>query len=79
MTKTSRKWRDKKINKIKGYRKIHNSILGIITGMMAVFFLLSILSADNINKNIVLMFGISTIWLVLFGYANSLEHIEEGD
>lgn len=79
MTKTSRKWRDKKINKIKGYRKIHNSILGIITGMMAVFFLLSILSADNINKNIVLMFGISTIWLVLFGYANNLEHIEEGD
>jgi hypothetical protein len=25
------------------------------------------------------MFGISTIWLVLFGYANNLEHIEEGD
>lgn len=79
MTKTSRKWRDKKINKIKGYRKIHNSILGIITGMMAVFFLLSILSADNINKNIVLMFGVSTVWLILFGYANNLEHVEEGD
>jgi hypothetical protein len=79
MTKTSRKWRDKKINKQKGYIKIHNSILAIITGVMAVFFLLSILSADNINRNIVLMFAISTIWLILFGYANNLDCVEVGD
>lgn len=79
MTKTSRQWRDKRINKQKGYRKIHNSILGVITGVMAVFFLLSILSADNINKNIVLMFAVSIIWLILFGYANNLEHLEVGE
>lgn len=76
MTKTSRKWRDKKINKIKGYRKIHNSILRGIAGMMAVFFLLSILSIDNINKNVILIFTVSGIWLVLFCYANDLDHIE---
>lgn len=79
MTKTSRKWRDKKINKQKGFKKIHNSILGGITGVMVVFFLLAILSADNINRNIVLMFAISTIWLILFGYSNNLEHLEEGE
>jgi hypothetical protein len=79
MTKTSKKWRNKRINKNKRVIKIHNSILRGITGMMAVFFLLAILSFDNINKNIVLMFGISTIWLVLFGYANNLEHIEESE
>lgn len=77
MTKSQRAWRDKKINKQKGYRKIHNLILGTITGIMTVFFLLAILSVDNINRNIVLMFAISTIWLILFGYANNLEHIEE--
>lgn len=79
MTKSQRAWRDKRINKIKGYRKIHNSILRGITGMMAVFFLLAILSADNVNKNVILMFAISTVWLMLFGYANNLDHIEEGD
>lgn len=79
MTKTSKKWRNKRINKNKRVIKIHNSILRGITGMMAVFFLLAILSFDNINKNIVLMFAISTIWLVLFGYANNLDHIEEGE
>ena len=79
MTKTSRKWRDKKINKIKGYKKIHNSILRGITGMMAVFFLLSILSIDSLNKNVLLMFAVSTVWLILFGYANNLDHIEEGE
>ena len=79
MTQTSRKWRDKKINKIQGYKKIHNSILGIITGVMAVFFLLSILSMDNVNKNVVLMFAVSTIWISIFIYANNLEHIEEGE
>ena len=79
MTKTSRKWRDKRINKIKGYKKIHNFILVTITGIMTVFFLLSILSADNVNKDVILMFAISTIWFVLFGYANNLDHIEVGD
>ena len=79
MTQTSRKWRDKKINKIKGYKKIHNLILGTITGIMAVFFLLSILSIDNVNKNVILMFAVSAIWLMLFGYANNLDHIEEGE
>ena len=79
MTKSQRRWRDKRIKRIKGYKKIHNSILGGITGVMVVFFLLAILSADNINRNIVLMFAISTIWLMLFGYANNLDHIEEGD
>lgn len=79
MTKTSRAWRDKKIKKIKGYRKIHNSILGLITGVMAVFFLLSLLSLDNVNKYVVLMFVISFTWLSLFAHANNLDHIEEGE
>ena len=79
MTRTSRKWRVKKNKKIKGYKKIHNLILGTITGIMAVFFLLSISSADNVNKDVILMFGISLTWLLLFGYANNLEHLEEGD
>ena len=79
MTKTSRKWRDKKINKKKRVIKIHNSILRGIAGMMAVFFLLSLLCLDNVNKNVILLFAISTIWLILFGYANNLDRIEEGD
>ena len=79
MTKTSRKWRDKRINKIKGCKKIHNLILVIVTGIMTVFFLLSILSADNLNNKVILMFAISITWLVLFGYANNLEHIEVGE
>lgn len=79
MTKTSKKWRDRRVNKIKGYKKIHNFILVTITGIMTVFFLLSILSADNLNNKVILMFAISTTWLVLFGYANNLEHIEVGE
>ena len=78
MTKTSRKWRDKKINRIRGYRKIHNSILGVITGVMAVFFLMP-LCAMEINKDVALLFTMSAIWLSLFVYANNLEHIEEGE
>ena len=76
MTKTSRKWRDRRLKKIKGYKKIHNLFLGISNGIMTVFFLLSLLSADNVNKNVILMFAISTIWISLFAYANNLE---EGD
>lgn len=79
MTRSQRAWRDKRINKIKGYRKIHNSILGFVTGVMAVFFLLSILSIDNINQYVLLMFSISLIWLSLFAYANDLGHITEGE
>ena len=79
MTKTSRKWRDRRINKIKGYKKIHNFILVTITGIMTVFFLLSILSLDNVNNDVILLFAISTVWLLLFGYANNLDHIEVGD
>ena len=79
MTKTSRRWRDKRINKIKGYKKIHNFILVTITGIMTVFFLLSILSLDNLNNDVILLFAISTVWLLLFGYANNLDHIEVGD
>ena len=79
MTKSQRRWRDKRIKRIKGFKKIHNSILGGITGVMVVFFLLSIASLDNINKNVILMFGISLTWLLLFGYANNLEHVEVGE
>ena len=79
MTRTSRKWRVKKNTKIKGYKKIHNLILGSITGIMTVFFLLSILSIDHVNKDVILMFGISLTWLLLFGYANNLDCVEEGD
>ena len=78
MTRTQRRWRDKKLKKIRVYRKIHNSILGAITGVMAVFFLLS-LCAMEVNKDVVLMFTVSTIWLLLVVYANDLDHIEEGD
>jgi hypothetical protein len=72
MTKTSRKWRYKRVNKIRVINKIHNSILGGITGMMAVFFLLSILAIDNLNKYVVLAYCISLAWLSLVAYSNSL-------
>ena len=79
MTKTSRKWRDKKLKKLKGYRKLHNVALSFNAGLMLVIFLLSILSADNVNKNVILMFVVSVTWLAIFGYANNLEHLEEGE
>ena len=79
MTRTSRKWRNRRLNKIKGYKKIHNIVLSLITGLMFVFFLLSILSLDHVNKDVILMFGISMTWLLLFGYANNLEHVEVGE
>lgn len=68
MTKTSRKWRDKKLNKIRVYKKLHNSILGGITGVMAVIFLLTLCS--DINRYTLIMFGISVVWLGLVLYAN---------
>lgn len=78
MTKTSRQWRDKKIRRIRVINKIHNSVLGGITGMMAVFFLLP-LGAIEINKDVILMFLMSTIWLSLFIYANNFDCVEVGD
>lgn len=79
MTKTSKKWRVKKNNKNKRVNKIHNSILGLITGVMAVFFLLSISSADNLNITVISMFVVSTIWISIFTYANNFEYLEEGE
>jgi hypothetical protein len=79
MTRTSKQWRTKRRNKIKGYKKIHNLILGGITGIMTVFFLLSLLCVDNLNKNILLVFVVSAVWLLIFSYANNLEHIEESE
>lgn len=78
MTKTQRRWRDKKINRKRVYIKIHNSILRGITGMMAVFFLLP-LGAMEVNKDVILMFGMSSIWLTLFVYANNLDCVEVGE
>lgn len=69
MTKTSRTWRDKKLNKIRGYRKLHNSILGGITGVMVVIFLLTLCS--DINRYTLTMFGVSVIWIGLFMKANN--------
>ena len=68
MTKTSRKWRDKKLNKIRVYKKLHNSILGGITGVMVVIFLLTLCS--DINRYTLIMFGVSVVWLGLVLYAN---------
>ena len=78
MTKTQRRWRDKKLKKIRVYRKIHNSILGGITGMMAVFFLLP-LGANEVNKDVILMFAMATIWLSVFICANNFDCVEAGD
>ena len=69
MTKKSRTWRDKKLNKIRGYRKLYNSILGAITGVMAVIFLLTLCS--DINRYTLTMFGVSVIWIGLFMKANN--------
>ena len=68
MTKTSRKWRDKKLNKIRVYRKLHNSILGGITGVMAVIFLLTI--SSEVNRYTLVVFGVSVVWLGLVMKAN---------
>ena len=72
MTKSSKKWRNKRRKQIRGYRKIHNLFLGVITGVMAVFFLLS-LCAMEVNKDVILMFLMSTLWLSLFIYVNDFE------
>ena len=77
MTKTSRKWRDKRVNRIRVINKIHNSILGVVTGMMAVFFLLALCSIDNVNKYVIADYCISFTWLSLVIYSNNVEVGEE--
>jgi hypothetical protein len=74
MTKTQRRWRDKKLKRIRVIRKIHNSILRGITGMMAVFFLLSLCAMDNANKYVIAIYCISFTWLSIVIYANNLDH-----
>ena len=78
MTRTSRKWRDKRNKRIRVYIKIHNIVLSVITGLMFVFFLLP-LCANELNKDVLLMFALATIWLTLFIYANELDCVKEGD
>lgn len=73
MTKKSRTWRDKKLNKIRVYRKLHNSILGAITGVMVVFFLLALCSIDNVNKYVIASYCISFTWVSLVIYSNNME------
>ena len=77
MTKTSRKWRDKRVKKIRVINKIHNSILRGITGMMVVFFLLALCSIDNVNKYVIASYCISFVWLSLVIYSNNVEVGEE--
>ena len=77
MTKTSRKWRHKRVKRIRVINKIHNSILGAITGVMAVFFLLSILALDHVNNYVILTFCITLTWLSLVIFSNNMEVGEE--
>jgi hypothetical protein len=79
MTKSQRAWRDKKIKKIRVYKKIHNSILGGITGMMVVFFLLALCAMDNVNIYVIAGYFISFTWILIVVYANNLDHVEEGE
>lgn len=78
MTKTSKAWRVKRLKRIRVINKIHNLILAIIAGIMTVFFLLS-LCAIEVNKQVLLMFAISTIYLMLFCKANNLFSVEAGE
>lgn len=68
MTETQIRWRLKKINKIRVINKIHNLVLGAITGLMTVFFLMTLCA--ELNKYSILIFIISVIWLSIFTYAN---------
>lgn len=80
MTKTSRRWRDKKINRRRVINKIHNVGLSVITGLMFVFFLLSLCSIDNLNKYVIASYCISFTWLLIFTYANDLKiYLEIGE
>lgn len=79
MTRTARQWRDKRIKKIRVINKLHNSILGGITGAMAVIFLLALCSIDNVNKYVIASYCISFIWLSLVIYSNNMGCVEEGE
>ena len=76
MTVTSKKWRVKKINKKRVMNKIHNIVLGAITGFMSVFFLLH-LCVDEVNLLIFGIFILATIWLSLVYYSNQMKEGEE--
>ena len=69
MTVTSKKWRVKKINKKRVMNKIHNIILGAITGFMSVFFLLP-LCVDEVNLLMLGLFILSATWISLVYYSN---------
>ena len=79
MTRTARQWRDKRIKKIRVINKIHNSILGGITGVMVVFFLLALCSIDKVNEYVIATYCISFIWISLVIYSNNLGCVEEGE
>ena len=78
MTLTSKKWRVKKINKKRVMNKIHNIVLGAITGFMSVFFLLP-LCVDEVNLLIFGMFILAAIWLSLVYYSNQMKDGENMD
>ena len=68
MTKTSRLWRVKRINRIRVINKIHNLILGVITGLMTVFFLITLCS--EINKYTIPASLMCCLWFELVLCAN---------
>lgn len=70
MTKTSRLWRVKRINRIRVINKIHNLILGVITGLMTVFFLITLCS--EINKYTIPASMMCSLWLTMVCYANEI-------
>lgn len=78
MTVTSKKWRVKKINKKRVMNKIHNIVLGAITGFMSVFFLLP-LCVDEVNLLIFGIFILATTWLSLVYYSNQMKDGENMD
>ena len=68
MTETQIRWRLKRINKIRVINKIHNLVLGVFTGLMTVFFLMTLCA--ELNKDSILIFILSSIYLSIFSYAN---------
>lgn len=73
MTFKSRLWRYKKLKRTRVIRKIHNSILRGITGLMSVFFLLALCSIDNVNIYVIIGYIVSFVWLSLIIIANNIE------
>lgn len=68
MTRHMIAWRVKRINRVRVINKIHNLILGVVSGLMTVFFLIMLCAKLNIYS--ILIFIISAIWLSIFSYAN---------